>query len=186
MGSPDPTLRKLTWFGFGLAGSLIGAVRRRDGSRLRRTPDHLLVEDASGFPGPALVGPVADYDMVLLPDEIDRTQVKELGIVAGKVVLQGIAARLRSLLAGDRPADLAEDESAPTDAESPSPTASAERAAWERFVVALEKLTEAQAAQARDPDDLGAEEVRWAEIELEDAVAVAGEFEVKKIRWLLT
>jgi hypothetical protein len=186
MGSLDPTLRKVTWFGFGLAGSVIGAVRRRDGSRLRRTPDHLLVEDASGFPGPALVGPIADYDMVLLPDEIDRTQVKELGVVAGKVVLQGIAARLRNLLAGDRPGDEAEDQSAPTDAEPSSPTRSAERAAWERFIVALEKLTEVQAAQALDPDDLGAERVRWAEVELEDAVAVAGEFEVKNIRWLLT
>jgi hypothetical protein len=188
MGSLDPTLRKVTWFGFGLAGSVIGAVRRRDGSRLRRTPDHLLVEDASGFPGPALVGPVADYDMVLLPDEIDRTQVKELGVVAGKVVLQGIAARLRNLLAGDRPGDEdeAEDENGLTDADPPSPTAPAERAAWERFVVALEKLTEVQAAHALDPDDLGAERVRWAEVELEDAVAVAGEFEVKNIRWLLT
>jgi hypothetical protein len=67
-----------------------------------------------------------------------------------------------------------------------SPTESAEREAWERFVVALEKLTAVQAAHALDPDDLGAEQVRWAEVELEDAVAVAGEFEVKNIRWLLT
>jgi hypothetical protein len=67
-----------------------------------------------------------------------------------------------------------------------SPTESAERAAWERFVVALEKLTAVQAAYALDPDELGAEQVRWAEVELEDAVAVAGEFEVKNIRWLLT
>ncbi|MGH2940441.1 MAG: hypothetical protein ACRDPE_20225 [Solirubrobacterales bacterium] len=186
MGLLDPTLRKVTWFGFGLAGSVIGAVRRRDGSRLRRTPDHLLVEDASGFPGPALVGPVADYDMVLLPDEIDRTQAKELGVAAGKVVLQGIAGRLRGLLAGDRLGDPAETEYAPTDAEPPSPTEPAERAAWERFVLALEKLTAMQAAHALDPDDLAAEQVRWAEVELEDAVAIAGEFEVKNIRWLLT
>jgi hypothetical protein len=185
MGSLDPTLRKVTWLGFGLAGSLIGAVRRRDGSRLRRTPDHLLVEDASGFPGPALVGPIADYDMVLLPDEVDRTQAKELGVAAGKVVLQGIAGRLRSLLAGDRSGDRAETDS-PREAEPPSPTEPAERAAWERFVLALEKLTEVQAAHALDPDDLGAEQVRWAEVELEDAVAIAGEFEVKNIRWLLT
>lgn len=186
MGSLDPTLRKVTWLGFGLAGSLIGAVRRRDGSRHRRTPDRLLVEDASGFPGPALVGPIADYDMVLLPGEVDRTQAKELGVAAGKIVLQGIAGRLRGLLAGDRPGDEAETEDALTEAEPPSPTEPAERAAWERFVLALEKLTEAQAAQALDPDDLGAEQVRWAEVELEDAVAVAGEFEVKNIRWLLT
>lgn len=181
MGSLDPTLRKFTWFGFGLAGSVIGAVRRRDGSRLRRTPDCLLVEDASGFPGPALIQPIADYDMVLLPDEVDPTQAKELGVVAGKVALQGIARRLRSLVTGDRT-----EESPPAEAEPPSPTKSAERAAWERFVVALEKLTAVQAAHALGADDLGAEQVRWAEVELEDAVAVAGEFEVKNIRWLLT
>jgi hypothetical protein len=67
-----------------------------------------------------------------------------------------------------------------------SPTGSAERAAWERFVVALERLTAVKTAYALDPDELGAERVRWAEVELEDAVAVAGEFEVKNIRWLLT
>lgn len=186
MGSLDPTLRKVTWLGFGLAGSLIGAVRRRDGSRLRRTPDHLLVVDASGFPGAALVGPVADYDMILLTDEVDRTQAKELGVAAGKAVLQGIAGRLRDLLSEDRPGNEAKDESAPTDSRPPSSTAPAERAAWERFVVALEKLTEVQAAHALEPDDLVAEQVRWAEVELEDAVAVAGEFGVKNIRWLLT
>jgi hypothetical protein len=70
--------------------------------------------------------------------------------------------------------------------EPTSPMESAERAAWERFVVALEKLTALQASYAIDPDELSAEQVRWAEVDLEDAVAVAGEFEVKKIRWLLT
>jgi hypothetical protein len=70
--------------------------------------------------------------------------------------------------------------------EPTSSTESAERAAWERFVSALENLTELQAVHAIDPDELGAEQVRWAEVELEDAVAVAGEFEVKNIRWLLT
>jgi hypothetical protein len=184
MGLSDPALRKATWFGFGLAGSVIGAVRRRDGSRHRRTPDRLLVEDASGFPGPALVGPIADYDAVLLPDEVDPRQAKELALAAGKVALRGIARRLRSALAEDR--SNAPEDPAPVDAGPPSPTAPAERAAWERFVVALEKLADAQAAHALDPDDLGAEEVRWAEVELEDAVAVAGEFGVKKIRWLLT
>jgi hypothetical protein len=78
----------------------------------------------------------------------------------------------------------AEDE---TGREEPiSPMESAERAAWERFVVALERLTAVKTAYSLDPDDLGAEQVRWAEVELEDAVAVAGEFEVKNIRWLLT
>jgi hypothetical protein len=86
------------------------------------------------------------------------------------------------LLVDDSPR--AEDE---LDHEEPiSPTESAERAAWERFVVALERLTAVKTAYALDPDELGAEQVRWAEVELEDAVAVAGEFEVKNIRWLLT
>lgn len=184
MSSLDPTLRKATWFGFGLAGSLIGAVRRRDGSR-RRTPDQLLLKDASGTGGPALVAPVADYDMVLLPAEVDRAQAKELALAAGKSVVHGVARRLHELLAGD-PGRVAEDESRDEDAPPDPPAESAERAAWERFVVALEKLTAVQAAYALGPDDLGAEQVRWAEVELEDAVAVAGEFEVMKIRWLLT
>jgi hypothetical protein len=73
------------------------------------------------------------------------------------------------------------------DREEPmSPADAAERAAWERFVVALERLTALKTAYAIDPDDLAVERVRWAEVELEDAVAVAGEFEVKNIRWLLT
>lgn len=185
MELPDETRRKVAWLGYCLAGSVIGAVRRRDGSRRRRTPDRLLIEEASWFPGAALVAPVVDYHEVLVPEEVEATQAKELALAAGKEALQGLSRRLRNVLAGDRPDEAAEG-SAHADAEPPSATASAERAAWERFVVALEKLTEAQNAQALDPDDLGAEEVRLAEVELEDAVAVAGEFEVKKIRWLLT
>jgi hypothetical protein len=150
----------------------------------RRTPDRLLLENDSGMPGPALVGPVADFDMVLLPEEVDRAQARELALAAGKVALQGAGRRLtdgaRALLGRERsrvdPAEAAEREPA----EDP-----AERAAWERFVTALEKITELQAAHALDPDDLAAEHLRRAEVELEDAVAVAGEFEVKKIRWLL-
>jgi hypothetical protein len=126
MGLFDPTTRKLTRLGFGLAGALIGAFGRRGRVGSRRSPDHLPVEEAPGT-----------------EDELERE-------------------------------------------EPISPTESAERAAWERFVVALEKLTAVQAAYAIDPDELGAEQVRWAEVELEDAVAVAGEFEVKNIRWLLT
>ncbi|HWH19448.1 MAG TPA: hypothetical protein VN671_02865 [Solirubrobacterales bacterium] len=184
MGLLDPSLRKATRFGLGLAGSLIGEVQRRGTPGSHRTPDHLLIEDASGMPGPALVGPIADLDSVLPPDEVDRTQARELALAAGKVALQGAARQLlsvaRTLRQGKRD-EVDEGESE----EQPSPTESAERAAWERFVVALEKLTEVQAAFALEPDDLAAENVRWAEVELEDAVAVAGEFEVKKIRWLL-
>jgi hypothetical protein len=185
MGLLDPTLHKVTRLGLGLAGSLIGEVRRRDGSRHRRTPDHLLVEDPSGWPGPALVDTVADFDRVLV-GEVDRAQTKELAFAAGKVALGGVGRRLLGLLKGECGGAPVTEEAPHEDAAPPSPTAGAERAAWERFVVALEKLTEVQAAYALSPDELAAETVRWAEVELEDAVAVAGEFEVKKIRWLLT
>jgi hypothetical protein len=185
MGLLDPTLRKVTRIGLGLAGSLIGEVQRRGTPGSHRTPDRLLIEDASGMPGPALVGPIADFDSVLPPDEVDRTQAKELALAAGKIALHGAARRLlrvaEALWRRDR------DEDAEGDREEPmSPTETAERAAWERFVVALEKLTELQAVYALDPDELVADQVRWAEVDLEDAVAIAGEFEVKKIRWLLT
>jgi hypothetical protein len=187
MGLLDPTLRKATRVGFALAGSLIGEVQRRGAPGSHRTPDRLLIEDAAGMPGPALVGPVPDYDMLLLPDEIDSTQAKELAVAAGKVALQGVGRRLLDVaetLLGRR--DRAEEEVGDGDLDPTSPAEAAERAAWDRFVVALEKLTELQAAHAIDQDDLSAEHVRWAEVDLEDAVAVAGEFEVKKIRWLLT
>ncbi|HEY0277478.1 MAG TPA: hypothetical protein VGC32_04345 [Solirubrobacterales bacterium] len=128
MGLFDPTTRKLTRLGFGVAGALIGAFGRRGRVGSRRSPERLPVEGVAGVEARA---------------ELDR----------------------------EEPA---------------SSTEHAERAAWERFVIALEKLTAVQAAYALDPDDLGAERVRWAEVDLEDAVAVAGEFEVKNIRWLLT
>jgi hypothetical protein len=185
MGSLEPTMRRVARLGLAAAGSLIGEVRRRDGSRRRRTPDRLLVADASGFPGPALADSVADYDRVLI-GEVDRAQARELAVAAGRVALRGIARRLAALLTGDRETEEARAVAEPDASGRPSPTATAERAAWERFVVALEKLAEVQAAYALEPDELGAETVRWAEVDLEDAVAVAGEFEVKKIRWLLT
>ena len=185
MGLLDPTLRKVTRFGLGLAGSLIGEVQRRGAPGSRRTPDRLLIEDASGMPGPALVGPIADLDTVLPPDEVDRTQAKELALAAGKVALHGAARRLLRVAEALLRRDREEVEEEGDREEQPSPTESAERAAWERFVVALEKLTDLQAAYTLDPDELAAEQVRWAEVDLEDAVAVAGEFEVKKIRWLL-
>src|SRR5262249_7123736 len=71
-----PARRKFTRLGLGLAGALIGQVHRRGEPGSHRTPDRLLLEDPSGMPGPALVAPVADLDMVLLPEEIDRTQAK--------------------------------------------------------------------------------------------------------------
>jgi hypothetical protein len=188
MGLMDPHLRKASLVGIALAGSLIDGVQRRTGTGSHRTPDRLLVEDAAGMPGPALVGPLADYDRLLLPEEVDRAQVKELALAAAKLAAQGVGRRLLRLLDGlgghgevDDTEQVIDDET-----ERTSTAETAERAAWERFVVALEKLSAVQAAYALDPDDLAAEHVRWAEVDLEDAVAVAGEFEVKKIRWLLT
>jgi hypothetical protein len=185
MGLLDPTLRMATRLGLGLAGSLIGEVQRRGPARAHRTPDRLLLEDAEGMPGPALVGPIAYHDTLLLPVEIDRTQAKELALAAARVALHGAARHLlrvgEALLRPDREqADEGEREDAPSVSET------AERAAWERFVVALERLTELQSIHAVDPDDVTAEDVIAGEIDLEDAVAVAGEFGVKKIRWLLT
>jgi hypothetical protein len=49
----------------------------------------------------------------------------------------------------------------------------------------LEEVTKRQAFHALDPDEVAAEHLRGAEVEVGDAVAVAGEFEVHKIRWLL-
>jgi hypothetical protein len=189
MGLFDPATRKVTRLGFGLAATLIAEVQRRGAAGSRRTSDRLLLEDASGMPGPALVGPIADFDRVLLPDELDPTQAKELAVAAGMVALGGAGRRLegtvRALLTGNsRPRHRAvEGDRDEVEATAEKP---AERAAWERFVAALEKVSELRMAYAIDSGELVAEEMRWAEVELEDAVAVAGEFEVKKIRWLLT
>lgn len=186
MAFPDPATRKVTRLGFGLAGALIGAVQRRGGVGSRRTPDHLLLEDAEGMPGPALVVPVADYDRVLPPEEVDPSQAGELALAAGRIVLKGAARRLldasQALLMRDsrQAAAVAENDVKGAPTEDP-----AQREAWERFVSALEKVTDLRIACSMDIDELAAEHLRWAEVELEDAVAVAGEFEVKKIRWLL-
>jgi hypothetical protein len=185
MGLLDRTLRNATRLGFGLAGSLIGEVQRRGAPGAHRTPDRLLLEGAEGMPGPALVMPIADYDMLLLPTEVDRTQAKDLALAAGGAALRGAARHLLRAAEALRRPDRDED-AVGTDEAPASPTESAEQAAWKRFVAALEKVTALQAAYAIDADELAAEQLRWAEVDLEDAVAVAGEFEVKKIRWLLT
>lgn len=67
----------------------------------------------------------------------------------------------------------------------PSPVLLAERAAWDRFSEASEALLERRAAFEAFPSDLTAEGVRWAENELEDAVAIAGEFRVCGLPWTL-
>ena len=61
----------------------------------------------------------------------------------------------------------------------------AEQAAWDRFVDASEAVLEQRAAFEAFPSDLTAEGVRWAEVELEDAVAIAGEFRVYGLPWTL-
>jgi hypothetical protein len=71
------------------------------------------------------------------------------------------------------------------DQSSPVRELVAKRAAWNRFRAAFSALDERRAAFASSPSDLTAEQVRWAEVELEDAVAVAGEFQVYDLPWSL-
>jgi hypothetical protein len=71
------------------------------------------------------------------------------------------------------------------DRSSPARELVAKRAAWSRFRAAFNALNERRAAFASSPSDLTAEQVRWAEVELEDAVAVAGEFQVYDLPWSL-
>jgi hypothetical protein len=61
----------------------------------------------------------------------------------------------------------------------------AKRAAWDRFQAAFDALEERRDAFMSSPNDLTAEHVRWAEVELEDAVAVAGEFQLYDLSWSL-
>jgi hypothetical protein len=69
--------------------------------------------------------------------------------------------------------------------DEPSSVLLAEQAAWERFCEASEAVLERRAAFEAFPGDLTAEGVRWAEDELEDAVAIAGEFRVFGLPWTL-
>jgi hypothetical protein len=191
----DPAIRKLTRSGSGLAGALIHEVHRRrgDGSR---TPADLLLEDASGLPGPALIEPVADFDMLLIPHEIDRGQAKALARAAVRTTADAAVGRLVEL-AHDFPENIRAvpgaiaakpwrrkhaqvDECNPDLADTPG-----ERAAWDRFLSAYDAVADLRAAYNLSPSDLTAEELRWAEVELEDAVALAGELEVHNIRWIL-
>jgi hypothetical protein len=200
MGMLDLPIGRVGRLSLGIAGSLISEVHRRGTRKPRRTPDRLLLEDASGLPGPALVEAIADFDMLLLPSKIDRTQAKELARAAGKAALDGAVERIlettrqlprtvprlaRALATASWRRERSERSENDRDAPTPSPD-SAELAAWGRFLAAFEKVAELRAAYAARPDDLAAEHLRWAEVELEDAVAIAGEFEVHQIRWLLT
>ena len=192
----DPVIRRYSPSALGLAGALIAAVHRRRGDRQRRTPADLLLQDSSGLPGPALVEPVADWDMLLIPREIDPDQAKALARAAGRTTLDAAVGRLQEL-ADDFPRNVRaipgaiaakpwrrrrgqEDDGSPDLLES-----TGERAAWDRFLSAYDAVADLRAAYNQSPSDLTAEELRWAEMELEDAVAVAGELEVNNIRWIL-
>ena len=192
----DTVIARLTRSGLGLAGALIREVHRRRGDQPRRTPDDLLLQDSTGLPGPALVEPVADWDMVLIPREIDRDQVKDLARAAGKAAFDAVVVLLVGL-AHDFPqnvrtipgATVAKPRRPERDQDADaSPDLGdnlGERAAWDRFLTAYDAVADLRAAYNVSPSDLTAEELRWAEVELEDAVAIAGELEVHNIRWIL-
>jgi hypothetical protein len=195
MGLFDPAIRRANRLSLDLAGSLILQIHRRGKHRSRRTPDHLLIEDASGFPGPALVEPIADLDALLMPTEIDRLQAKELTVAAARAAVDGgverlleTAQRLRQVLGGI-PAAIAasrgDRHQRPEHDDSALIAQPDELAAWDRFFAAYERVAELQASYELSPSDLTAEHLRSAQVELEDAVAVAGEFEVRRIRWIL-
>jgi hypothetical protein len=62
----------------------------------------------------------------------------------------------------------------------------AQRAAWIRVLSAYLAVDDRRLAFVSSPSDLTAEQVRWAEVELDDAIAVAGEFEVHDLPWTVT
>jgi hypothetical protein len=190
----DPAVRRITSFSVGAAGSLIHEVHRRRRRDPRRTPGNLLLEDACGCLGPALVDLVTDPATQSVPPDLGPGQAKDLALAAGKAVLDGGVDRMLEIgreslrqipwaIGGGRrrrptPAD--------RDQTSESSELLAKRGAWRRFLAAYLALDERRAAFLSSPSDLTAEQVRWAEMELEDAVAVAGEFQVHDLRWSLT
>ena len=65
------------------------------------------------------------------------------------------------------------------------PTKRAQRAAWDCYRVAGEVLDDARRAYASAPNPVSADQLRCAEIEYVDAIAIAGEFEVMNLPWEL-
>jgi hypothetical protein len=65
------------------------------------------------------------------------------------------------------------------------PDLSLQRGALSRYHGAVSSLEESRIAFESTPSDLTADRVRWAEIELDDAIAVAGEFHVVNVPWRL-
>jgi hypothetical protein len=62
----------------------------------------------------------------------------------------------------------------------------ARRAIWSRYWGARHALKESVQTFEEFPNRITAAQFRWAESELEDAVAVAGEFEVPNVPWNLS
>jgi hypothetical protein len=65
------------------------------------------------------------------------------------------------------------------------PELAQQQAALTRYRQAVRALDASRVAFETFPDDLTADAVRWAEVELEDAIAVAGEFHVADVAWPL-
>ena len=63
------------------------------------------------------------------------------------------------------------------------PTKRAQRAAWDGYRAADEALEDARRAFGSAPNPVTADQVRCAEIEYVDAIAIAGEFEVMNLPW---
>ena len=63
------------------------------------------------------------------------------------------------------------------------PTKRAQRAAWDGYRVADEALEGARRAFASAPSAVTADQLRCAEIEYVDSIAIAGEFEVMNLPW---
>jgi hypothetical protein len=63
------------------------------------------------------------------------------------------------------------------------PLRRAQRAAWDRYRVADEVLDAARRAFGSAPNPVTADQMRRAEVECVDAIAIAGEFEVMNLPW---
>jgi hypothetical protein len=63
------------------------------------------------------------------------------------------------------------------------PAKRARRAAWDGYRVAGEVLDDARRAFGSAPNPVTADQLRRAEIEYVDAIAIAGEFEVMNLSW---
>ena len=63
------------------------------------------------------------------------------------------------------------------------PTKRAQREAWDGYRVADEVLAHARRAFGSAPNPVTADQLRCAEIEYVDAIAIAGEFEVMNLPW---